>query len=345
MNMNSQRLLELDALRGMAALSVVIFHYFFRYNQIYGHENLAVEWSYLGHYGVHLFFMVSGFVIFWTLDKAKRPLDFLVSRFSRLYPVYWAAVVVTFSAIYTFGLSGREVSINSAIANILMFHEYLKIPHVDGVYWTLTVELTFYFWIFLIYLSSNLNKVEGIFSLLVVVSIAHSLGFVSIPSFLYKIFILKYISLFLAGICFYKLMAGVETKKTIVALTLSFASLVAIYSFKEFILFFFFYSVFFLIISGRLKILNIKPLVFLGSISYSLYLLHQNIGYIIINKTYELQLNPVFGVFSAIFVSVVLATLFMKFIEKPVLRVIRETYKNNKKMQRVAKNLSLSRNR
>jgi len=118
--------------------------------------------------------MVSGFVIFWTLNKTEKPLDFLVSRFSRLYPAYWLAVIVTFSAVYAFGLSGREISINNAIANILMFHEYLKIPHVDGVYWTLTVELTFYFWIFLIYLSSNLNKVEEIFSFLVIISIAHS---------------------------------------------------------------------------------------------------------------------------------------------------------------------------
>lgn len=146
--MNSERLFELDALRGIAAFAVVIFHYFFRYNQIYGHENLAVDWSYLGHYGVHLFFMVSGFVIFWTLDKTERPLDFLVSRFSRLYPAYWVAVLITFFVVFTFGLSGRDVPINSAIANILMFHEYLKIPHVDGVYWTLTVELTFYFWVF-----------------------------------------------------------------------------------------------------------------------------------------------------------------------------------------------------
>lgn len=343
--MNSQRLLELDALRGLAALAVVIYHYFYRYNQIYGHENLFVDWSIIGMYGVHLFFMVSGFVIFWTLNKTERPLDFLVSRFSRLYPAYWFAVIFTFSVVYAFGLPGREVSINSAIANILMFHEYLSVPHVDGVYWTLTVELTFYFWIFLLYLSSSLNKVEEIFSLLVITSILHSLDIISVPHFLYKIFILEYVSLFLAGICFYKLTNGVGSKKTIITLMLSLSSAIAIYSIKVFILFSCFYLVFYLAVSGCLKILSLRPLVFLGSISYSLYLLHQNIGYVIINKAYDLHLNYFAGISAAIAVSIILSTFSTKFIEKPALMAVREAYKHNNKMQRIAKKLSLSRNR
>ena len=165
---------------------------------------------------------------------------------------------------------------------------------------TLTVELTFYFWIFLLYLSSSLNKVEEIFSFMVIISIAQSLNF-AIPAPLCKIFILKYIS-----ICFYKLTNGIGSKKTIIALVLSQSQCIlsCIYS-----LFLFLFDVF-LAVSGRLKMLNLKPLVFLGSISYSLYLLHQNIGYIIINKAYDLQLNPLVGISSAIFVSVVLARFF-----------------------------------
>lgn len=177
------------------------------------------------------------------------------------------------------------------------------------------------------------------FSFLVIISIAQSLSFVSI-SFPYdKIFILKYISLFLAGICFYKLTNGTGSKKTIVALALSLVSGITIYSLEEFFIFSFFYVVFFLAISGHLKILSLKPLVFLGSISYSLYLIHQNIGYVIINKVYELQLNPLLGVVSAIVVSVVLATFITKFIEKPALRAIRETYKCSKNMQSIAEKL------
>lgn len=342
--MNHQRLLELDALRGLAALAVVFFHYFFRYNEIYGHEGLHVHWSHLGHFGAQLFFMVSGFVIFWTLNRVERPLDFIVSRCSRLYPAYWLSIFLTFSIVYFFGLPGREVSLNDALANTIMFHEYLGIPHVDGVYWTLTVELTFYFWIFLIYLSSNLNRVEEIFSIAVLISIFHSLEFITVPEFLYKIFILKHLPLFLAGVCFYKLVNSCAGKKTVFALVLSLLSTLAIHSLKIFFLFFCFYLLFFMAVSGRLRVLTFRPLVFLGSISYSLYLLHQNIGYVIINKSYELQLNPMIGIFSALAVSIILGTIFMKYVEGPTLRYIRRTYKNNKKMQQLAKRLMLSGN-
>lgn len=82
-----KRLIELDALRGIAALSVVIYHYTTRYNSLYGHDSF-LDNNYF-HYcsqGVQLFFMISGFVIFLTLNHIKKPMDFVISRFSRLYP-------------------------------------------------------------------------------------------------------------------------------------------------------------------------------------------------------------------------------------------------------------------
>ncbi len=46
-----------------------------------------------GSYGPHLFFMISGFVIFMTLDRCRGPGDFIFSRFSRLNPLYWVGVL------------------------------------------------------------------------------------------------------------------------------------------------------------------------------------------------------------------------------------------------------------
>lgn len=329
--MSHQRLLELDALRGVAALSVVIFHYFFRYNELYGHQNLAVDWSEYGQFGVQFFFIISGFVIFWSLNRIEEPLDFIVSRFSRLYPVYWLSILITFSIVLIFGLPGREVSLGSALVNASMLQEYFKVPHVDGVYWTLTVELTFYFWIFILYLVSKLDWIEEIFLIGIVFSICRSLKLISIPIFVYKLFILKYLPLFLAGICFYKLVNSYNKRwKTILALLFSISSIAIIYSFKAFILFSCFYLVFYLAISGRLKLLTYRPLVFLGSISYSLYLLHQNIGYVIINKGYELGLFPLVSIFLAIFVAIALSTICTKYVEIPALKYIRCSYENKK---------------
>jgi peptidoglycan/LPS O-acetylase OafA/YrhL len=97
-----------------------------------------------GHYGVNLFFIVSGYVIFMTLHRTREPMDFVVSRFSRLYPAYWVAVGLTFAVTALLGLPGKEVSFGQALGNLLMFHGLLGVPDVDNVYWTLQVELLFY---------------------------------------------------------------------------------------------------------------------------------------------------------------------------------------------------------
>lgn len=92
-----------------------------------------------------------------------------------------------------------------------------------------------------------------------------------------------------------------------------------------------FYIFFHLATSGRLKFLSIKPLVFLGGISYSLYLLHQNIGYVIINKPYEQELNPIMGILVATVTSIILAIVATKHVERPSLNFIRNVYKKRYK--------------
>ena len=106
----TKRIQELDALRGIAAMMVVLYHYTTRYDQLYEHSvSLPFSFSY-GTFFVQLFFIISGFVIFLTLDQTKNSLDFVVSRISRLYPAYWTAIVITFLSVQAFGLPGREVS-------------------------------------------------------------------------------------------------------------------------------------------------------------------------------------------------------------------------------------------
>lgn len=91
---NEERLLELDALRGLAAVYVLIFHFICSYQQSLGAKAFELSRFFSGIYGVQLFFIISGYVIFMSLDRIARPLDFIVSRFSRLFPAYWAAVII-----------------------------------------------------------------------------------------------------------------------------------------------------------------------------------------------------------------------------------------------------------
>jgi peptidoglycan/LPS O-acetylase OafA/YrhL len=90
----TSRLVEIDALRGVAALAVVLFHYTTHFTKLFGASPPPTISFSMGHYGVNLFFIISGFVIFMTLEKTLRPMDFVVSRFSRLFPTYWVAIVL-----------------------------------------------------------------------------------------------------------------------------------------------------------------------------------------------------------------------------------------------------------
>ena len=324
--MEKNRLLELDAIRGIAALAVVIYHYFYRYNEIYGHEYLSVEWTTLGKYGVQLFFMVSGFVIYLTLNRVEKPLDFLVSRFSRLYPTFWFSAILTFSVVFIWGLPGRVVSLYDAIMNVFMFLQFFGVKHIDGVYWTLTIELTFYFWIFSFFVAGILKYTEYLFSPVVLISILESRGFIEISGLWNEIFILQYLSYFLAGICFYKIIYGLESKLTYAILFLCLVSTYILFSKTVFMISALFYLFFYLAILGRLNFLTIKPLVFLGGISYSLYLLHQNIGYVIINELYTSGINPIVSISVAVCISITLAYLTTKYVERPSLVAIRTAY-------------------
>ena len=101
---SKSRLVEVDALRGLAALAVVLFHYTTRFTELFA-PNPPPTFSFPdGHYGVNLFFIISGFVIFMTLEKTSRPMDFVVSRFSRLFPAYWVAIILTLSITHLLGL-------------------------------------------------------------------------------------------------------------------------------------------------------------------------------------------------------------------------------------------------
>ena len=96
--MGNKRITELDALRGFAAACVVIYHFTHRYNDMFQHSFHVPHWLHYGNLGVQLFFIISGFVIFLTLNRTQKATDFIVSRLSRLYPAYWVAIALTFTA-------------------------------------------------------------------------------------------------------------------------------------------------------------------------------------------------------------------------------------------------------
>ncbi|MES9971382.1 MAG: acyltransferase [Candidatus Thiodiazotropha sp.] len=329
LSMGKTRLLELDVIRGIASLSVVIYHYLYRYNVLYGHDNYLAQWAQYvqwGKYGVQLFFIVSGFVIFLTLNKMTKSTDFIVSRFSRLYPVYWASLISTFLIVSIFGLDGREVGFSEFIVNFTMLQEFINVESVDRVYWTLSIELTFYFLMFLLFFFRQLQNVENWLLVIVCLAILYGSQIIFIPDIIKKIFILKFIGFFASGICFYKIWASQSSVKTYLLLSLAFIANICVYGENMILTLVLIYLVFSIAISGYFKIFTTRPLLFLGSISYSLYLVHQNIGYVAINYFYSLSMDPLICIVLAISITILISTVLTLLIEKPSIKYIRGMY-------------------
>lgn len=159
---SSARLSELDALRGLAALAVVLYHYTDAYQRLFGHPTPPLFTFKTGELPVYLFFVISGFVIDLTLQRCRTGGDFLVSRFARLFPAYWVAVLFTASIIWLFGLPRYEPSLKTVAINLTMLQEFLRTPHVDFVYWTLERELLFYLIMYAIFRLGALAQAEKI---------------------------------------------------------------------------------------------------------------------------------------------------------------------------------------
>jgi peptidoglycan/LPS O-acetylase OafA/YrhL len=105
------------------------------------------SWFNYGSFGVALFFLISGFVIPFSLARAKRR-GFLLGRVCRIYPVYCVAFSLSSLAIsmlaWAQGKGNFVIPLDQFIAQVLGLRGWLGFPNMDGVSWTLEIELIFY---------------------------------------------------------------------------------------------------------------------------------------------------------------------------------------------------------
>jgi peptidoglycan/LPS O-acetylase OafA/YrhL len=321
------RLVELDALRGLAALAVALYHFTTEYSERYGHSvPLLLEDFRSGKYGVQLFFAISGFVILMSLERIERPRDFVLSRAVRLYPSYWTAVLLTFTVVSLFGLPEREFSFQTALVNLTMLHEFLRVPHVDTVYWTLTIELTFYVLMFLLASARLLPKVIPLFIVLVALQTVAELAAQELGlAFLSRLASRPHLQFFALGVLAYKQTRGpVPLPSALALVAVSLAHEVLVGSESPVPVFGVVLAVTYALSRGALRWLTWRPLLFMGFISYPFYLVHQNIGYVIIRRLEALGWRPEAAIAVAFAAGLVLATLITYRVEQPALRAYRQ---------------------
>jgi len=326
----SIRLIELDALRGIAVMLVLLSHYTYAYD--YYFKTLDQHFFHFpyGGFGVQIFFMISGFVILMTIESADSLKHFVISRFARLYPTYWVSIALTLIVISLFPIPTLgNYSFIDILINLTMIQGYLKVAYIDGVYWTLGIELIFYAIIGLLYAVNLLKRIEFISLFwLVLVIIYWSFDF-RFKNILHVLAILDFAPLFIAGMMFYKI--KYKTSNYLNHLIIASSFFVYMFSFYfqliqkahiemsilPFILVTFAFTTFYLLVYFDLKILRNKYLLFLGFISYPLYLLHNMIGFSIIYRLKMIYDNQFFYVIIPMIVTIILAYFVTKYMEKP----------------------------
>jgi peptidoglycan/LPS O-acetylase OafA/YrhL len=146
---SSGRLVALDGLRFGAAAAVLLYH-FTATSTVAGYWGadpahafpLLNEVTRYGWLGVELFFMISGFVILLSAD-GRGIAGFVASRVGRLFPAYWACIVLT-AGLQQVWSGGRRTTLTETLVNLTMVQDLFQVTGVQVVFWTLFVELKFY---------------------------------------------------------------------------------------------------------------------------------------------------------------------------------------------------------
>jgi peptidoglycan/LPS O-acetylase OafA/YrhL len=335
------RLLELDCLRGFAAIFVVLFHTTLGFPA----ANFGFKF---GCTGVELFFLISGFVIFLTIEKTSSAKDFLLSRFSRLFPAYWVCVSITALAIVSWTLLTKSPltfpTFKDYVINLTMIQYYFGVKNIDGSYWTLTMELLFYLFILIVYLLKKLHKIEIIGYFVVLTCLLNQTFLKFNFHLVYDLLngylpLINYFPLFIAGIIFYRIKFYKISLSRAILLLLCFITQVLLFEhagispvvmtqFQYAIIVFVYFIIFLLYSYGYLHFIINNVALFLGKISYSLYLIHQYITYYLLipllTHSKHFHLNPNIVVFCiALPLVVVLAALINKYVEIPAMRYLR----------------------
>ena len=210
----------LDGLRGVAILLVLAFHAYSRWPNLvpYGDTYANFPIFKLGWLGVQLFFLISGFVIFMTLDKTTNIGSFIFKRWLRLFPaMLLVSVLIFFTAPI---LDARPAGPPNALSLLpgLTFIEptwwnkllHIEIKPLEGAFWSLYVEFKFYIFASLIYYFLGRIYLAPLLFLLFVSSIVISwLSGKSDSSIIFIfnkisfLFSLKYFGWFASGSMFY----------------------------------------------------------------------------------------------------------------------------------------------
>ena len=328
------RLASLDLLRLVAALAVVLFHYLF-FGAIAGDLNVgyaaAAPFAIYGYLGVSLFFLISGFVIAWSAEGRSWQ-EFAVARFARLYPGFLVCMTATFVVLAIVGDPRFPTDASIYAANLSMFARIFGKPSMDGVYWSIMLEIVFYGWVTVLIFAGAFQRWKlPIVAIWLAASAAN--GFFIGSEALRLLLITDYAPFFASGILAQHIISKGRSPAVLVLLAVAFLISCKTITFPQawmqqhygaaisyaalFVANLVVYGIFVGAILLRSTISPSKTVLMLVGLTYPLYLLHQFTGYISLNA-----LAPQIGknaAFLVVLAGMLLASfLVWRFFETPI---------------------------
>jgi peptidoglycan/LPS O-acetylase OafA/YrhL len=298
------RIAVLDAFRAIAIFLVIGFHYLSRWTPPRSEVNLYPYGGWLsdfplfrfGGMGVQLFFIVSGFVISMTLLSCRDWREFAWKRFARLFPAMLLCSAITFFVIHALPAAPFTANPRDFLPGLTFTDPELwqrafgvRFGDVDGVYWSLQVEVKFYFWACLLHFLGS----PGGFPRRFLLFLNATLALVALNAYLHApilasitdtVLLARHLPWFAAGVGFHAVYRG-QRDLAGPLLILESGALLAVGSvaageLPELLFTACFFALFaVLVLRGHwLDWLAARPLVAVGAASYSLYLLHDRIG-------------------------------------------------------------------
>lgn len=323
----------IDLLRGIAALMVMIVHFA---GTGFLEESTITKISAYGQNGVTIFFVISGFIIPYSLIKKNYSLsqfkDFITRRLVRLTPPFHVSLILTILFYYLVpSFSGnyhQNEGLLLSIWKVFINFTYL-VPFVNGtwyndVYWTLAIELQYYLIIGLLYPFITKNKYITLF-ILIIVCFSHYIT--DLFSIKLQTSLLDFSTPFVIGIIiFLSKIKFLNVRETILS------SVVVFFLCKQQI------SgtrmIFALVAYLCIFLLQFKSSIatFFGKISYSLYLTHLllfQVCYVLCEKIIDFSTPTAKEIFVLFLIplSILFAYGFYKLVEEPAINLSKQLAK------------------
>lgn len=333
------RIAELDALRALAAINLMLFHFTHVYSVKYGFSSpLGWEWPY-GKYGVQLFFVLSGAVNAMTLLRKGDGRGFLTGRCLRILPAYYAVWGLNLLLIGLMPLAAvRTWDASEIAANLTLMPNLFGYECLEPVTWTLQVEILFYGWLLFWHGMGWLQRPFVAVGIGLLVCLGAGWGIDALlaanpepaigqaAGFARQLLLVDHFPLFATGILVHEACRNRGHLGACAAGVV--ASLLVFHVLDQRahnpLVSVGIVGLLWMSLHGRIPVLRLRPLVFLSSISYILFLIHNNAGCVLIwHLDRHLGIAPNFCLATAVVCSIAAAAALSMAVERPLVGALK----------------------